>query len=422
MNALRREWLLVRRDRGALLWLAVTFLAACFAVISGLQEVDRQHREIDALREADAADRSATLATQADWGSAAYYAFHLTYAEPDSASFLTQGEREHFPWKHRVRMLALEGQIYEADVSSPTIALLGRFDVAFLIAILLPLLLIAMLYDLRAAEADAGRYEILEATAGADSFWRTRGLLKAALLTLALWVPTLVGAIVSGAGFMTIVTLTALLFFHAAFWTWVILTIAAWRRPTPVLLASLVGCWLLLTIMVPLVGKLAIERSVDIPPLAELALEQRETVNDAWDLPKATTMDAFVAEHPAWADQATIGSAFEWKWYYAFQQVGDQTVEPLSKAYRDGLLQRERYLDRLAWLTPPMLVTRQLKRLAGADLRAMLAYQERIREFHQRLREFHYPKLFRDEPFSPEAAEALPSFAAVAREKTPGDS
>ena len=34
--------------------------------------------------------------------------------------------------KHRIRALALEGQIYERDTGNPVLALTGRFDFAFL--------------------------------------------------------------------------------------------------------------------------------------------------------------------------------------------------------------------------------------------------------------------------------------------------
>ncbi|MEM1436412.1 MAG: DUF3526 domain-containing protein [Pseudomonadota bacterium] len=414
MSPLSREWRLLRRDRGALLWIAVTFLAALFAVVTGVAEQRRQVAEIDALIIADATDRNAMLAKQEDWGSAAYYAFHLTYDPPAPASFMTQGERDSYPWKHRVRMLALEGQIYEADVGSPTVALIGRFDLAFMAAVLLPLLLIVLLYDLRSSEADAGRLDLLEATASTGGFWRTRGLLRAGLLTLALIAPLLLGGVAVGTSAFGLLAAVLLIVAHAAFWTWLVLTLGAWRKPTPVLLATLLGGWLLLAVVVPLLGRTVIDQSVTFPPLAEIALEQRETVNDAWDLPKAATMDAFVARHPDWTEHAKIDGPFEWKWYYAFQQVGDQAVEPLSRAYRDGLRRREDQLDRLSWLSPPMLVTRSLQRLSNSDLRALLAYDGRVRDFHQRLREFHYPKLFLDEPFSPEAAESLPAFAATA--------
>ncbi len=410
MNALAREWRLLQRDRGALFWAAVALVASVFAVCMGAIESQRQLSEIEALKVADEHDRNATLARQSDWGSAGYYAFHLTYAEPAAASFLTQGKRDSYPWKHRIRILAMEGQIYEADVSSPTISAMGRFDMAFVASVLLPLLVIVLLYDLRSGEADSGRLELLEASAGGSGFWRTRVLLRAALLTLAVVVPVLAGAWWVGADSRSTIAAAALIVAHAAFWSVLALVIGAWRVATPVLLASLLGLWLLFAIVIPQLGTIAIDRSIPVPALSQIALEQREAVNDAWDLPKPVTMDAFVARYPEWKAHAAIDGTFEWKWYYAFQQVGDQTVEPLSSAYREGLIKRERYLDRFSWFSPPMLVSRQLMRLSQTDLRSMLAYDEDVRAFHKRLREFHYSKLFLDEPFSLEAAQALPPF------------
>ena len=51
----------------------------------------------------------------------------------------------------------LEGQIYENDTTNPELAYLGHLDFAFVIAILTPLFLIMLLYDLRAVERTAGR-------------------------------------------------------------------------------------------------------------------------------------------------------------------------------------------------------------------------------------------------------------------------
>jgi ABC-2 type transport system permease protein len=45
-------------------------------------------------------------------------------------------------------------------------------------------------------------------------------------------------------------------------------------------------------------GRAAIDRAVPLPSGADIIMTQREAVNDAWDLPKAATMDAFVEHHP----------------------------------------------------------------------------------------------------------------------------
>ena len=142
-RSLWREWRFMLRERAMRLWLWVALAASVIAVLAGSIEVTAQRTTIERLLTADRADRAAQLAQQSDWGSAAYYASHLTYDPPSALAFAALGERDTMPWKHRIRMLALEGQIHEADVANPELALVGRFDLAFVAAFLLPLLVIS---------------------------------------------------------------------------------------------------------------------------------------------------------------------------------------------------------------------------------------------------------------------------------------
>ena len=142
INSIVRETEFLARDRVFLVWLAVVLCLSSLAVWSGLAEVRHQHETIARLLSADQQDRTAELAKQADWGSAAYYSFHVTYDPPSDFAFAAIGQRDALPWKHRLRMLALEGQIYEHDAGNPELALIGRFDFAFFAAFVLPLILI----------------------------------------------------------------------------------------------------------------------------------------------------------------------------------------------------------------------------------------------------------------------------------------
>ena len=58
-------------------------------------------------------ERELVLISQNDWGGLAYASFHFVYNEPSAFAFAALGQREGEPWKHRIRALALEGQIYE---------------------------------------------------------------------------------------------------------------------------------------------------------------------------------------------------------------------------------------------------------------------------------------------------------------------
>ena len=90
-----------------------------------------------------------------------------------------------FPWKHRIRMLALEGG-YESDTDNPELAFLGRFDFAFVTSVLLPLFIILLLYGLKAKEREARRFDLLNVTArNSHAIWSSRVLVT--LVPLAHW-------------------------------------------------------------------------------------------------------------------------------------------------------------------------------------------------------------------------------------------
>ncbi|ANM29502.1 hypothetical protein ABI59_07760 [Acidobacteria bacterium Mor1] len=414
-SALPREFWLVLRDRAFVAWLLATLLLAGFAVWSGSREVGQQLELVHELTRADDEDRRTTFGQQSDWGSAAYYTFHFTHEPPSELAFAALGQRDSMPWKHRVRMLALEGQIYESDLSNPAIALLGRFDFAFFAALLLPVILIAGLIDLRAGERDAGRLELLEATAAsAAALWRLRGGLRLLLICLAALLPLWIGGIVNGAGALPVLLASGVVLLHAAFWGLLAMTVGSRQQPAVVLLIGMIAAWLVFALVVPSTARVAIDRMVELPALADIALTQRETVNDAWDLPKEATMTRFVERYPEWEHSAEISRPFEWKWYYAFQQVGDQSVEEISEALRQGRRKRDRYAGWAALLSPPALVERTLQRLAGTDAVSLLEYEEKVRDFHRQLREFHYPRLFEDASFDPAGIDQLPRFDASA--------
>ncbi|OBV12387.1 DUF3526 domain-containing protein [Erythrobacter dokdonensis] len=414
MSGTLRELRFLARDRGALLWIALAFLLSAAATGFGIAEVRDQRATIASLLEEDSKDRANAIAGQSDWGGAAYAAFHLTYAPPSDFAFAALGQRDTAPWLHRVRMLALEGQIHEADTKNADFGLIGRFDFAFLAAAVAPLLLILLLHDLRGGERVAGRHDLLVATAGKPSrLWLPRAGVRFAGLVLALLLPFWIGAALESAGLATVLAASALVIGALLVWWLIVEGIGRLRASPPVLLTALVGIWLTLALLVPSVSRAAIEAATPVPDGAEILMLQREAVNDAWDLPKEETMAPFLARHPEWEPLGTVEKPFEWKWYYAFQQVGDMRAEPIARAYREGRLARDRAAGLAAFLSPAALVERGFERLAHTDMRAMIAYEDRVRAFHDELRAFHYPLFFRDPPYDPAVFNDLPRYEAA---------
>lgn len=406
-----RELRFLRRDRGALFWLAMAFLLSVIAVSFGIAEVREQRATITTLIQEDAADRANALSTQEDWGGAAYYAFHLTYEPPSDFAFAAMGQRDTAPWKHRIKMLALEGQIHEADTRNADFGLVGRFDFAFLAASVAPLLLILLLYDLRASEGTARRHDLLVATAGSPrSLWLPRATLRVFALVGLLLAPLWGGAVIEGTSLGIALQASAIVIGALLVW-WLIVELISRIDASPsVLLTSLIGLWLAFAIVVPAISKAAIEAANPVPDGGEILLLQRETVNDAWDLPKEATIEPFVEQYPEWRADSLIEEGFEWKWYYAFQQVGDQMAAPLADQYRQARLERDREAGLVSLLSPTSFVERAFEKLARTDATAMVGYEDRIRNFHEDLRLFHYPLMFSGVEYDAAKLEDLPQY------------
>lgn len=391
------------RQRLALPALLLLALLSAASIWAGMAEISRQRDVIARIQPQQAADVSAIakwVSKEGDAGNAAYYTFHATWDDPSTLAFAAIGQRDVAPYILRVRALGLEAQLYESENYNAELALPGRFDWAFVLTYLGPLFVIILLHDLKSGEREAGRFNLLAAmTLSERGLWRRRIALRLGLLWLALVVPFIIGATLSGAalgGIMAFLTVSAA---YLLFWAMICLLIGrkGWSSVTNA--ATLAASWLVLTLILPALAHLAINAAVPVRQGVELTLQQREKIHGGWDRPKEETMQAFFKVHPEWKDTKPVDGGFHWKWYFAFQHLGDLAAAPQATAYRAGLEARDQLASGTGFVLPAVGVQTVLHRIARTDLHAGLAYQDRIRAYHERLRRFYYPYLFNEIPF-----------------------
>lgn len=419
INHIMREWRFMLRQRYVLVLLICAFVLSTFSVVTGISEVNTQRQTIERLKQADEKDRAEAQKKYDDPGSLAYYSFHLTYSKPSNLTFAALGDRDVFPWKHRVRMLALEGQIYESDAQNAELAQAGKIDFVFVISALSPLFLILLFHDLIASERTSGRHDLLLTTAGAFfSIWGARIVVRLLAIFTCLLLPFYLGAIIGDAPLSSVLLVSLWCFIYFVFWTVLSVYFGKKSNSAPRIASGLIAVWVLFVFIIPILGDLAIKQSVHSPEGSEILLTQRETVNNAWDLPAETTMDAFVATHPEYQNFTEFEDGFDWKWYYAFQQVGDQTAAQLSTAYRQASRKKYDLANYVAMLSPPMMMQRKMTRLAQSDAIAAFEYEQQIRSFHQSLREFYYPWLFVTSNFDKKFLSELPDFEQILKQSS----
>lgn len=414
MSLWAHELRLFLRQRLALPLLLLMLALSAASVWAGMAEVSHQRdviARIQPQQSADVAAVAAWVSKDGDAGNAAYYTFHATWDAPSNLAFAALGQRDVARYVLRVRALALEGQIHESETYNAEMALPGSFDWAFVLTYLAPLFLIVLLHDLRSGEREAGRHLMIDVMARSPrALWARRILIRVGLLFTALILPFGAGAVISGSGSaaLAVIALAAayLLLWALACWFFTRLRFGSVANA-----ASLAAVWLIMTLVLPGLALLAINSAIPVRQGVELTLAQREAVHAGWDKPKEATMQAFLRHHPEWRDKAAIEGGFHWKWYYAFQHLGDLSVAEKARSYRAGLKARDTWTTWIGTVLPPVGVQVALHRLARTDLAAQLSYQDRIRGHHERLRRFYYPYIFNDMKFGTKEFDAAPRWA-----------
>ena len=71
------------------------------------------------------------------------------------------GQRDVQAYNLKVRLHALQGQLYDADLGNPLLSFLGHFDLAFVFVVLAPLLTIGITFNVFSGEEEGGTWPLL---------------------------------------------------------------------------------------------------------------------------------------------------------------------------------------------------------------------------------------------------------------------
>lgn len=400
-------------------------IAGLFSIWSGEREIAREQREIDGLHAHYATQMgqiAARYPTGEHAGYVAYYTFFPTYHAPSGLAQLSLGLRDVAPTTLWVRMLGLEGQLYESGLGNPALQSLGNFDLAFVICTLAPLVLLVLTHDILTRDHDLGRFALLAVQAGSLARLFFARLLAAALLVASLCSLLFGVAVVwlrlpcdaAALGWL------AGLWAYLACWTAAAGLIAALCRTVGASVATALASWVISVVLLPALLNLAVATAFPVTEGLALTVRQRQESHARWDKPRAETLALFFRRYPDWSETSSVTGRFAWKWYYALQQVGDDAVAAESAAYRQNLLARQRVLERLAWLTPSTYAQILFSRQAGTDLDAHLAYLDRVRAFHEEMKRHFYPLVFAEQQLVPGDYAHFPRYAATGPLIRPG--
>lgn len=302
---------------------------------------------------------------------------------------------------------------YQTD--NPWTLAIGRFDWAFLLAVVLPLLIIALGYDVLARDRDLGiDRQLALGGGGRGRLLVTRILARATPLALAILVLTILGFVVtrpSGAGGLRLLAVLALAAGGMSFW-WGLIALVNLRPWSAVRSAAvLLGLWAVLAFVIPSLVDAAAQAIAPPPSRIALTAEARTA-----EIAAQTNVDALVDRHLARHPElpANPGAAARvGDGRFAVSLEIDRAVAPALDRFDAALARQHDVAGVLQFLSPIGAEQGLMTEIAGTGYATRALFQSAANRHYAGWRDAVAALQFSTRKVTPADVAALPRFAAA---------
>ncbi|WP_083252096.1 DUF3526 domain-containing protein [Pedobacter steynii] len=319
---------------------------------------------------------------------------------PDRWAAFANGQRDINPYLISVSMLAVEGQIYDTDLSNPSTLLLGNMDLAFVFIFLFPLVIIAFTYNLLSAEQESGVWAIVKSQSGA-----LIRLIRLKFSVRMISIFSVAFFLMGSAVFylklpvdFRLLLVSVLLSLYLIFWFSLTFWVISRTKSSSYNAVILISFWVVLNIISPAILNVWLSQKYPVPEALETLVKQREGYHEKWDTDKSKTMDKFYAHYPQFKQYPFPAElTFSWYWYYSMQQMGDDEALAGANAMSEKLSKRHEFSNLTALFLPGIQTQLRLNEIAGSDLENHLNFQQAVKRHHEKIRLYFYPLIFKNE-------------------------
>ena len=375
-------------------------LAAVYAVYQGGNAIEKQMEVVSQTPnlQSEHTDKMLRIHKGKNLGDVLYYHYFYTFHEPGSWASFSVGQSDVNSFNIRVRILTLEGQIYNSELTNPTNLLFGNFDLSFVIVFLFPLIIIVFTHNLISEEQESETWNLLRSQpVSVQKILGFRIALRFLIVLLTAILVISTGCLALGADFDARFLYSILLTcFYFAFWFGISIFVISFGKGTTFNALTLLGVWIFLVLLAPALLSSIVASAYPMSESMETTIKQRDGYHNKWDKPKNHTMEKFYKKYPQFSNIKIPEDKFSWGWYYAMQEMGDFESSDSAARYADKLARRQDIVKKVSWFLPTVNTQLQFNKIASTDLNSHLKYLDSVRNYHTQIRTTYYPYIFRD--------------------------
>ena len=429
-TVLRNEWRLLMADRALRIVLGLFAVLLVYALANGVVWMRFQERTVEAVQTGNV-ERVRGLEQQlADIAGGAEPASRFAdprspnvlggprgsrtvVLEPGPLTALAVGQSDLLPYYYDVNVYTNESSFHQnGEVENPLNLMVGRFDLAFVVIYLLPLLVLALSFNVLSEERERGTLALtLSQPVSARGVVAAKLAFRALLVVGMVLAASLLGILVTG-GFGSpgrLLLWCATVVAYALFW----FALAAWvnslRRSSAWNATVLVGAWLVLVVVLPAAINITSGLLHPLPSRVQMVTAQRETSNDAVNR-RSELLARYLEDHPEMAGGVVAEEPGLGALAWAATDAVNRRLEEVTSEHDARRAEQIALVRRYRFLSPALLAQEVLIDAAGTGDARFAGFQSQVRAFVGQWREFFVPAILAGEQMDASVLPSLPEF------------
>jgi len=415
--------------RERLLWLLVV-VTVCFSALAnfnGYQWVSAQNAVIaSAQQEQQQAIATAkqglaerkTLNQPINWwedqydlrGQAFYLMVNYATKPPLPTAALAVGQSDVQPYFFRMLVTSKQAFINQYEFVHPLALLIGKFDLAFFIIYVLPLLLISISFNALSQEKQSGQLRLLMLQGlSPRRLLFNQLVIRASIILLPLLLISVSALVLfsEGIGLLAISFFIGIVLAYASFWLALSAFVISYGNTSAYNAAVLVISWLSFVIIIPAVLNSLIVTANTAPSRIEYVDTLREQTDEI-DKSSNKVMAQYFQDHPELANKKSIDKSVDEagndeasnlpSTSYSTKKIAkiiatEKAMQPYDDAFETVLMAQQKQAEQFSYLSPATIVQGALFDLSGNGLMRHQDFIKQVLSHHKTLRYFYQQRI-----------------------------
>lgn len=304
------------------------------------------------------------------------------------------------------------------EIENPGNLLIGNFDLAFVVVFLLPLLIIALSYNVLSAEHEQGTLAVTM-TNPVPLWVLIAGKLgfRAALVFSLTAGMTVICLQAIGTDLSTMDSLIRLgwwmllLLAYILFWLTLAAAVNVLAKSSAQNALILTGLWIMILLVLPSFISIAVNVAYPVPSRVAMVGQIRAAQTDA-NQESDATVARFEQEHPEMTAKplAKADDVTAIRKRILVQQAAAGRISQIMAGYDRQLARQQHVVDSLRFLSPAIVMQEALNAVAGTDNSRYRHLSGQVDAFHREWQAFFLPKVLENTPLTLEDYQHFPRF------------